>query len=456
MKNLIYILLLISSPLFADTYYVAIDGDDGDPGTKAEPFLTIQYGIDLLIAGDSLIIRGGTYFIAAFLSIDGSEDGTEANPIVVTAYTDETVIIDATNLTSQSATWIRDAEYWYFEDLIVQEAGQDGATNESSGFLIDRCEFLYFTRCIARYNEGYGFIAGQNCDSIYFTNCDAYENFDPDSPTPGNSADGFAVVGDFTDNTAIWGRIFITGCRAWLNSDDGIDIGYGCYTEVDSCWNFSNGYQSTVGGDGYRCGLLSYDPPANQHIATNCLSVYNDNKGFYLNSHGDAGICDFEWYNNTSMYNDRVGFQMNYGSSTAGNRILKNNIAYGNIVSETQFASGLTYTDEYNDWNDPPDVVVTDADFGALPDSSTSMNILTAARQSDGSLPDIGDNYKLAKGSDLVDAGTDVGLPYNGSAPDLGAFESSPPLPPPSTGYKLTGGDGNLLIVPGDTILIGR
>jgi hypothetical protein len=31
----------------------------------------------------------------------------------------------------------------------------------------------------------------------------------------------------------------------------------------------------------------------------------------------------------------------------------------------------------------------------------------------------------LAPGSQFIDAGTDVGLPYNGTAPDLGAFETT-------------------------------
>ena len=34
------------------------------------------------------------------------------------------------------------------------------------------------------------------------------------------------------------------------------------------------------------------------------------------------------------------------------------------------------------------------------------------------------DLLRLATGSSLIDAGVDVGLPYNGSAPDLGAFET--------------------------------
>jgi hypothetical protein len=44
-------------------------------------------------------------------------------------------------------------------------------------------------------------------------------------------------------------------------------------------------------------------------------------------------------------------------------------------------------------------------------------------RNADGSLPDL-EFLHLASGSDLIDAGVDVGLPYNDAAPDLGAFET--------------------------------
>ena len=43
-------------------------------------------------------------------------------------------------------------------------------------------------------------------------------------------------------------------------------------------------------------------------------------------------------------------------------------------------------------------------------------------RQADGSVPNV--NFlKLAAGSQMIDKGTDVGLPYAGQAPDLGAYE---------------------------------
>jgi hypothetical protein len=44
-------------------------------------------------------------------------------------------------------------------------------------------------------------------------------------------------------------------------------------------------------------------------------------------------------------------------------------------------------------------------------------------RQPDGNLPEI-DFLHLAEGSDLIDAGVELGYAFNGEAPDLGAFES--------------------------------
>ena len=45
-----------------------------------------------------------------------------------------------------------------------------------------------------------------------------------------------------------------------------------------------------------------------------------------------------------------------------------------------------------------------------------------APRQADGSLP-VNDFARLVARSDLIDKGVDVGLPFAGAAPDLGAFE---------------------------------
>jgi hypothetical protein len=60
----------------------------------------------------------------------------------------------------------------------------------------------------------------------------------------------------------------------------------------------------------------------------------------------------------------------------------------------------------------------TNADF-----VSVDTSLLKSKRKSDGGLPDI-DYLKLAAGSKLRNAGVDLRLPFNGSAPDIGPFES--------------------------------
>jgi hypothetical protein len=54
-----------------------------------------------------------------------------------------------------------------------------------------------------------------------------------------------------------------------------------------------------------------------------------------------------------------------------------------------------------------------------------------APRQADGNLPVL-PNLRPTAGSTLIDKGVNVGLPYSGSAPDLGAFETSSTAARPS------------------------
>jgi hypothetical protein len=108
---------------------------------------------------------------------------------------------------------------------------------------------------------------------------------------------------------------------------------------------------------------------------------------------------------------------LNYADDfVAPHEMFSNNISYGN--QRGNIYAGDVYTHEYNSWDIT--VTVTAGDFISLDTAE-----LRTARQADHSLPDI--NFgKLAEGSDLIDAGTDVGIAYSGDAPDLGWAEYNP------------------------------
>jgi hypothetical protein len=63
----------------ASTYYVSLDGSDAAAGTEAAPFRTIQRAASLVDAGDTAVVRAGTY--AGFqLGWDFPQSGTATQP----------------------------------------------------------------------------------------------------------------------------------------------------------------------------------------------------------------------------------------------------------------------------------------------------------------------------------------------------------------------------------------
>jgi hypothetical protein len=54
-------LLLSTTPALALTSYVALTGSDSAPGTREAPYRTLAHGLQTLRAGDTLLLRGGTY-----------------------------------------------------------------------------------------------------------------------------------------------------------------------------------------------------------------------------------------------------------------------------------------------------------------------------------------------------------------------------------------------------------
>jgi len=64
---------------------------------------------------------------------------------------------------------------------------------------------------------------------------------------------------------------------------------------------------------------------------------------------------------------------------------------------------------------DDPSMTVTGKDLSTIPG-------MLGPRNADGSLPYV-DFLKLKKGSRAIDKGEDLGFPFVGDAPDLGAFE---------------------------------
>jgi hypothetical protein len=139
------------------------------------------------------------------------------------------------------------------------------------------------------------------------------------------------------------------------------------------------------------------------------VAFNNKAAGFYANHHTLAN----DYFDNTGYANNpdfnMLGITSSGAATGLGN--LRNNVAYKGTLTSNMSGTSASY----NSWNGG--VTLSDAQFQSV--STTGWD---ARRQADGSLPVL-PNLRLAAGSSLIDKGVDVGLPYNGKAPDLGAFE---------------------------------
>ncbi|MCP4020593.1 MAG: right-handed parallel beta-helix repeat-containing protein [Desulfobacteraceae bacterium] len=123
----------------AASYYVSASGNDDNAGSRSNPWKTIQYAADSVSAGDTVYIRSGTYRERVTLSTSGSS----GKYITFTAYGNETVNIDGSNITLPQS-WgglfdISDVSYIIVSKLRIKNAGP---YNNSAGILVDNGSYI--------------------------------------------------------------------------------------------------------------------------------------------------------------------------------------------------------------------------------------------------------------------------------------------------------------------------
>lgn len=421
----------------AAEYYVATTGSDSAAGTESAPWASFAHAQSSVAAGDTVYFRAGTYAYTAGTStcssdtatinaIELTKSGSAGKLITYAAYTGEKPVFDFAGIKdSCRITGIRiTASYVHLLGLEIQGVPQNNTANHESWGVWNSGSNNVFELLDLHDNMGPGLFISDGGNNLVL-NCDSHDNYDPNSSTgPGTNADGFGCHIGASGK----GNVF-RGCRSWYNSDDGYDlIQAQVPVTIENSWAFYNGYRSGTttasGGDGngFKGGGYGSPPthvPATppQHTIQQCFAFRNRSSGFYANHHPVANY----WYNDTAYDNKAADFNMlGLDGSTAINvGVLRNNLAFtGTVLSN---GTGDMVDDQFNSWDTSLGVTVSAADF-----QGTDVTGWDGPRQADGSLPVL-TSFHLASGSDLIDKGTDVGLTFAGSKPDLGAFETGLP-----------------------------
>jgi len=434
----------------ATNYYVSPTGSDSNTGTLLSPFKTLTKASTVLAAkatkgsGDTVFVRGGTYGGwpntptngYAYMLLNNLK-GTAAKPCVFINYPGERPVFDFTGVvitsTRPSPTGISifNSDYLRFKGMrftgLKQITTGEGV---SRGLELYNCNWCVIDQVEIDHFQGTAFFGSNAVFDCTFLNCDAHHNDDrlsaDGSGVPGSdawdNADGFGFTG--AGNTS--DRITFEGCRAWLNCDDGWDnFGTNGSRVWKNCWAFWNGYYQDPGmptrqpagnGQGFKLGPCGQDMTGTDdlRVLQNCVGFENRAHGFDQNGEVTTRM---KLLNCTAYGNGGYGFQFQYYPVSPGLILhtFKNNAALSNGSGNTNLASAAATNIANNSWNGR--VTISAADF-----MSVSSIGADGPRNADGSLPTL--NFmKLAASADLINAGITVGLPYVGSAPDMGAYE---------------------------------
>ena len=393
-------------------YYVATNGSDSNAGTINAPFANLLTAMKLANAGDLIYVRGGTYYLSARLSVPVGKSGTSDNLIRVFAFPGEKPVFTGSGtFKDQYGIQMKNSSYWHFKGIRITGIKQLESGSLTNAFRIDDSNYNIFEEIVADHNGGTGLYIHGNSNGNLVLNTDSHNNYDPYTPGyAGGNADGFAM-GYNPNQSAV--NTF-SGCRSWNNSDDGYDLWRNDGTVVfENSWAFWNGRlpdstEFAADGSGFKLGKTdTFSDGKVRRILKNNLAFENRKVAFYQNANHHNMLL----LNNTSYKNGGAGFYANQFPEENVVHVLKNNLSY---LDEVAYKFVPTVQQKNNSWNS---ATVSSDDFLSV--SSVGAD---GPRDLDGSLPVL--NFmKLKSGSDLIDKGVDVGFPYNGKAPDIGAFE---------------------------------
>jgi hypothetical protein len=354
-----------------NTYFVAIWGNDSNPGTFEEPFYHWQKGVQTAQPGDMVYIRGGvwkpteltTSFRNFGMSIDpyshrntSGTTGNATHPIRYFNYPGERPIMDGIYTRPNIYQWnsgiaIANAQYIHLKGLTVRNIFQTPPNfshvkphSEVYGLGCSPCANILYENMVVHDIDGRGFShwgsawshidaqdsydrciqrekdkANGNPDSCKYSeppfaydnttwiNCDAYNLFDRYASTPGNAADGWKV-GTYGGNVYTW-----MGCRAFNYSDDGFDPhGSGKRVFINNWAMPSDKYNGLsddwgIEANGFKTTAYYLERPPMEYKGV----VFKDNIAAFGSG---SGII--------------VNLGVNFNTSFPTNAILYNNFAY--------------------------------------------------------------------------------------------------------------------------------
>lgn len=336
---LLVAILAMSSAAFGATYYVSTTGSDSNPGSSSQPWLTIQYAVDHIAAGDTILVMPGSYAGARLES-----SGTSSAPKTLAVQTADTVTLNSLSPVARHSgvleieNYNAAVTYWVIDGFTI-----DGNTHAYRCFDSRSIDGQDNTNITARnlhvqHAVATGISSGHTNYALYEDN-DTYSNNEHGTYCNNSSDYGIERNNLVRDNY---------GCGMHHNGDKSLGgDGLMSYWVVEKNIVYGSG---TGGGS-----ALNFDGMTDAKISNNLC--YDNIAGglslYYTDSSSNSARNLF--YNNTMVFQDATGrWVVNIPKgkiAPIGNKI-KNNVLYTNNTSKGSvfiYTSGVSgFESNYN------------------------------------------------------------------------------------------------------------
>lgn len=436
----------------ANTYYVSPTGNNSNNGTINNPWLTINYSQNKLVAGDTLYVRGGVYVESVFISVSG----TSSNPINILAYSNENPIIDGqTTLPNQDWKGLLTlyGSYLNVSGFEVKNSNVNGSVKGGVGIHLDGGMYNKISFMKVHHIREQGIIV--EADNTIIEDCEVYDcalsNINLDMPV--GWANGISIAKE--QSNGITDNVVVRRCRVYNNYGEGINVfvaqnvtvedsicydnwtmnlylndATNCTLQRNICYNSDN--STFPKRNGSFTGITLADEISNgttiPHSANNKVInnfLYNaDLDAFWWSLIPNIGLDNVLIANNTIVNGEFKTGYYDFDNIINTNSIIVNNIFTGDVfVPDSQ---GLSFS--YNNWfTTPPTNAMGSGDIIGNPMiellGNTNAGQLT------------GDYFKLSNNSPCIQAGfslTEVFQDFfennRDNLPDIGGHEFSSTL----------------------------
>lgn len=318
-----------------ETYYISLQGDDANPGTKAKPWRSISKVNEIAFQpGDRVLFEGGSVFEGRVL-FDQYDSATAKHNIHVSSYGDGRAQIDAGNAEAFIAT---KCDHLNIHHLRFTGSGRLSG-NRSDGVLLEECDSINLSEFevdgfqhsgvhihksvgasishVYAHDNGFSgiHVAGSTMnDSLNYDNSNLYIGYciaenNPGDPTVLTNHSGNGILAASVDGG------IIEHCEAFNNGWDmpwhdngpvGIWI-YDC-NDITMQYNISHDNKTAKGAkDG---GGFDFDGGVSNSVMQYNISYNNEGPGIGLFEYGAAKT----WKNNVVRFN----LSVNDGITTEG------------------------------------------------------------------------------------------------------------------------------------------